>query len=166
MQDMINAFNTTGLSINASINSIGKGISIENTDPTRTLIIEDVTESKPAKFLGISGSPDVMGNLMVLMEALRNDDAEAINSVIEGLDRSIDETLNNRASAGAKIIRLQTTEVRLTEYSLEFTKLLSEVEDADITRLVADLAQQENIYLAALQAASKIIQPSLLNFLR
>ncbi len=166
LQDLINAFNTTGLSINASINSIGKGISIENTDPTRTLIIEDVTESKPAKFLGISGSPDVMGNLMVLMNALRNDDAESISSVIEGLDRSIDETLNHRASAGAKLIRLQTTEIRLTEYSLEFTKLLSEVEDADIIRLVADLAQQENIYHAALQAAGKIIQPTLLDFLR
>ncbi len=166
IQDLINAFNTSGISINASINSTGKGISIENTDPTKTLIIEDVEESKPAKFLGINGSPDVMGNLMVLMDALRKNDADSISAVIGGIDLGLDETLNHRASAGAKTIRLQTTEVRLTEYSLEFTKLLSEVEDADITQLVADLAQQENIYQAALQAAGKIIQPTLLDFLR
>jgi len=166
VQDLIDTFNTTTLSITASINSSGKGISIENTDPTKTLIIEDIRESKPAKFLGIAGSTDVMGSLMVLMNALRNNDTEGVSAVIEGLDKSIDDVLDNRAAAGAKIIRLETTEIRLTEYSLEFTKLLSEVEDADITKLVAELAQQENLYQAALQAAGKIIQPTLLDFLR
>jgi flagellar hook-associated protein 3 FlgL len=107
-----------------------------------------------------------MGNIMLLISALRNNDAELVSSIIGGIDTSIDETLNHRATAGAKMVRLETTSVRLTEYSLDFTRLLSEVEDADITRLVAELAQQENIYNSALQAAGKIIQPSLLDFLR
>jgi len=165
VQDLIDTLNATGLSITAAINSTGKGISITNDDQTMTLVVKDIEESKPARMLGIAGSPDVMGNLLVLADALRENDREVVNSVIEGLDSSLDAILNNRASAGAKMIRLESTELRLTEYNLSFTKLLSDTEDADLTKLVADLAQQENTYTAALQAAAKIIQPSLLDFL-
>jgi len=165
VQDVIDALNSTGLSITASINSISKGISVTNTDEARTLIIKDIEDSRPAESLGIAGSPDVMGSLLVLMDALRENDRHVVNSVIEGLDLSLDELLNYRASAGAKVIRLETTDLRLTEYSLNFTKLLSETEDVDITKLIADLAQQESVYQSALNAAAKIIQPSLLDFL-
>ena len=44
-------------------------------------------------------------------------------------------------------------------------ELLSEVEDADLTELVTQLAMQETSYQSALIASSKIIQPSLLDFL-
>jgi flagellar hook-associated protein 3 len=165
VQDLVDLLNSTGLSIRAAINSVGKGISIENLDPTQTLIIKDIDETKPAAALGIEGSPDVMGNLLVLIEALRENNREVVNSVIDGLDDSLDEILNQRATAGAKSIRLETTQLRLTEYSLSFTKLLSEVEDADLTKLVAELAQKENTYKAALQSAAKIIQPTLLDFI-
>jgi flagellin-like hook-associated protein FlgL len=166
VQDMIDALNSTGLSITAAINSTSKGISITNTDPEKTLIIKDIRESKPAEAMGIAGSPDVMGSLLVLIDALRENNSEVVGSVIGGLDRSLDEVLNYRGSAGAKTIRLETTDLRLTEYSLSFTRLLSETEDVDITRLIADLAQQEAVYQSALNAAAKIIQPSLLDFLR
>ena len=49
---------------------------------------------------------------------------------------------------------------------LSFSRLLSDVEDADLTTVITDLATLENNYQAALAAAGKIIQPSLLNFLR
>lgn len=166
VQDMIDALNSTGLSITAAINSTSKGISITNTDPDKTLIIKDIRESKPAEAMGIAGSPDVMGNLLVLIDALRENNSEVVRAVIEGLDLSLDEILNQRGSAGAKSIRLETTDLRLTQYSFSFTRLLSETEDVDITRLIADLAQQEAVYRAALNAAAKIIQPSLLDFLR
>jgi len=74
--------------------------------------------------------------------------------------------LTQRASAGSKLMGLESTEVKHTDLSLNYTKLLSDTEDADITQLVADLATQETLYQAALQSAAKIIQPSLLDFLR
>ncbi|MBU1318662.1 MAG: flagellar hook-associated protein FlgL [candidate division Zixibacteria bacterium] len=166
VQDVVDAINSSGLDITAAINSTSKGISITNNDDTKTLIVKDIDESKAAHQLGIAGSPDVMGSLLVLIDALREDDAEVVRSVIEGVDSGRDGLLDHRAAAGARVIRLETTELRSTEYRLNFTKLLSETEDADITKLVADLAQQESLYTAALQAASKIIQPSLLDFIR
>jgi flagellar hook-associated protein 3 FlgL len=43
---------------------------------------------------------------------------------------------------------------------------LSEEEDADMTKLITELATHENAYQAALLSAGKIIQPSLLDFMR
>jgi flagellar hook-associated protein 3 FlgL len=164
--DMIDAFNNSGLAIQASINPDGKGIQIESTVVGQTLMIQDNLESRPAATMGIAGSPDVLGNLIFLVDALREDDQKSINHVIDSLDDGINHILNQRASVGAKLIRMETTQSRLEYYSLEVTKLLSETEGADITKLVADLATQENIYQAALNSAAKIIQPSLLDFIR
>ena len=74
--------------------------------------------------------------------------------------------LNERAAAGAKVIHMETTLNRLEEYEVYYTKLLSDVEDADLTKLITDLAMQENAYNAALNSAAKILQPSLLDFIR
>ena len=43
--------------------------------------------------------------------------------------------------------------------------MLSSVEDADLTKVLTDLASLETSYQAALTAAGKIIQPSLMDFL-
>ncbi|MCP4703060.1 MAG: hypothetical protein GY865_00495, partial [candidate division Zixibacteria bacterium] len=76
------------------------------------------------------------------------------------------QLLNQRASVGAKVIRLESANKRLSELDYNFNQLLSEIEDADLTKLVSDLAMKENSYQAAMMSAAKIIQPSLLNFLR
>ena len=82
------------------------------------------------------------------------------------LDDSLMHLLNHRSTVGAKTIQLETTERRLVDLELTFTELLSEVEDADLASLVTQLATYENNYKASLISAGKIIQPSLLDFLR
>jgi flagellar hook-associated protein 3 FlgL len=46
------------------------------------------------------------------------------------------------------------------------TKTLSENEDVDIEKAIMDLMTQENIHRAALSTGAKIIQPTLMDFLR
>lgn len=46
------------------------------------------------------------------------------------------------------------------------TKLLSNVEDVDITKAILDLKMQETAYQAALQAAGRIMTLSLMDYLR
>ena len=98
--------------------------------------------------------------------ALRNDDQEGTGLLLQNLDDSIQQLLNYRATVGARAIRLDTTDNRLLDIEVSFTTMLSGVEDADITKLVTDLSTQENAYKAALMATAKIIQPSLLDFIR
>ncbi|TFH55377.1 MAG: hypothetical protein E4G91_10715, partial [Candidatus Zixiibacteriota bacterium] len=150
----------------ASINAGRTGIQIVNNDPTRTLIVSNADNARSADALGIFGSTDLLGSMMLLVQSLRNNDRSSVSDLIGTLDSGLNTVLNHRASTGAKVIRMETTLSRLQDYTVNYTKLLSEVEDADITKLITDLAMAENAYQSSLNAAAKIIQPSLLNFLR
>jgi len=166
IQDVIDTINGSGLDVTASLNPSSTGIQIENNDPTVSLIIEDETGSELAKNLGIWGSTDLMGSMILLNKALLNNDQDGTGRLLENMDAGIQHLLNNRASVGAKAVRIEATASRLIDMELSFTKLLSDVEDADITKLATDLASQESNYQASLAASARIIQPSLLDFLR
>ncbi len=164
--DAIDAINNSGLSVLASINAAGTGIQIESTSNTETLIIEEWNGGNTAHDLGIYGSPDILGTMRILSETFKNNDGEAAGKLIGNLTEGINHLLNHRANVGAKVIRLESANRRLTDLDFNFNQLLSEIEDADLTKLVTDLAMKENSYQAAMLAAAKIIQPSLLNFLQ
>ncbi|MBK7141046.1 MAG: flagellar hook-associated protein FlgL [bacterium] len=166
VQDLLDRINNSILDVTASINPSGRGIQIVNDDPTRSFAIEEVGTSRAAKNLGLYGSSDMMGILNMLASALKTDDQEGTGLLIGALDKSIEHLLTSRATAGARGIRLETTAARLTNQELDFTELLSDVEDIDLPTAVTQLATYENGYQAALMAASKIIQPSLMDFLK
>ncbi|MFQ5498437.1 MAG: flagellar hook-associated protein FlgL [Candidatus Zixiibacteriota bacterium] len=166
VQDLLDKFNNSGLDITASINPDGRGIQVVNNDQNRSFTIEDVGTSRAARTMGLFGSSDMMGTMLVLNNALINDDQEGTGLILEHLDAAIQHLLNNRAGTGARGIRLETTNTRLIDQELNVTQLLSDVEDADISKLITDLASMENNYRASLMAAAKIVQPSLLDFLR
>lgn len=166
VQDLLDAINSSGLTITAAINDGGTGIQITNNDPTKTLVVTDNDDRRTASRLGIAGSGDVLGSMMFLVHALRENDRENVSRIIGTLNEALNKVLNERAAVGAKVVRMDTTQARLEQYELSYTRLLSEVEDADLTQLITQLAMQENAYTAALNAAAKIIQPSLLNFIR
>jgi flagellar hook-associated protein 3 len=166
VQDIINELNASGLDIEASINANGTGIQVVPTIDTETLIIENSDSSRTASVLGIAGSPDMIGTLILLETALRNDDRETVEALNGDIDLAIRDLLSTQAMVGARAIRVQTSLARLEKTEVDVTSLLSGVEDADITKVVTDLAREENVYQAALAATAKIIQPSLLNFIQ
>lgn len=166
VQDLMDAFANTGLNISAQINADGRGIEIINNDPNQSLTIIDETDRTAAKDLGIYGSGDMMGSLLVLVHALRTNDQDGTARLLENVDLSIQHLLSSRASVGAKAMRLETTAARLISLQFTYESLLSEVEDADITLLVTQLATQEAAYRASMMATAKIIQPTLMDFLR
>ncbi len=166
VQDLLDRLNSSTLDITASINDDGTGIQIVNNDTTKSLTIEDVGAGRSAKTLGIYGSSDMMGSLLVLINALKGDDQEGCGILLENLDESIQQLLNTRGTTGSRAMRLENTRTRLVDQDVSFTKLLSNVEDADMTELITQLSTQENNYQAALMSASKIIQPTLLDFLK
>ena len=107
----------------------------------------------------------MLGSLMVMIDALKNDDAEAVGSLLENFDNAMAQAQEIRAGVGTTTMLFETSQSRLTKLELSFTDLLSSVEDADLTKVLTDLASLETSYQAALTAAGKIIQPSLMDFL-
>jgi flagellar hook-associated protein 3 FlgL len=166
VQDLLDDLNNSALDITASINNSGRGVQIVNNDPYRSFTIQEVDGGLVAKQMDLFGSSDMLGSLLVLANALRESDQEGVNRLIQNFDDAMTHTLDMRSTVGTAGMRLENTAGRLQDLQLGFTKLLSEEEDADLTKVITDLAAHENAYQAALMAAAKIIQPSLLDFLR
>lgn len=166
VQDALDLFNNSSLDITVSVNRDNNGLRIENNDNTRSLTIEDVDGGSLSKKLGIFGSTDMMGSMLVLIHSLEKNDRFGIELMEKNLDDVSANLLRNISITGSKSKRLEATSFRITDQNLNITKLLSEVEDADFSKLITDLAMTENSYQASLLASAKIIQPSLLNFLQ
>ena len=130
------------------------------------MIIEDGDLSQMASQLGLEGATDMLGSIMLLSNALHNNDRELAEQLVGTVDKALQGILVDRGTVGARISQMDRTLFRHEANYINFTKMLSDVEDADIIKLVTQLANEENLYQAALLASSKIIQPSLMDFLR
>lgn len=69
------------------------------------------------------------------------------------------------ADLGARYVRLQLTESRLSDQQIEFEDLLSTNEDADMVETIVKYNSYESIYNASLSVAAKTVKNSLLDFL-
>jgi len=109
---------------------------------------------------------NIFGVLKDLEDGLRNNDTTKISEQMERLSNALDQILRTRARAGGKLNLLETTENYLANFKLNTEQILIETEDTDITKAIMDLTTLETAYQTSLAAAAKIIQPSLLNFLK
>jgi flagellar hook-associated protein 3 FlgL len=82
------------------------------------------------------------------------------------LDAQIDNVLQQRSELGARTNRMELSVSRIDDLELSTTTLLSNTEDADLSKVIIDLKAQENVQRAALAVGARIIQPSLVDFLR
>ncbi|MFS0674203.1 flagellar hook-associated protein FlgL [Ornithinibacillus sp. 179-J 7C1 HS] len=89
-----------------------------------------------------------------------------IEASIEDIDSNIDNILNARADLGARMNRLDLIENRLSSQKISATQMMSKNEDVDYEEAITKLITQESIHRAALSTGSRIIQPSLIDFLR
>lgn len=101
-----------------------------------------------------------------LKTALNNGDTDTIQKTLGRIDKVMENLLSVRADIGAKMNRLELTKKRLESQSINFTKLLAENEEADIAEVIMNLKMNENVYRASLSAGARIIQPTLVDFLR
>lgn len=150
----------------ASLDSAKKGISIESTILGESLVVSDGDDKKSAHNLGISGSPDILGALLFLMEGLNNGDYEVLSESLETLNLSLEEISTHQSETEAKLKRVENIEARLRHFQPDIAQLLSELTQADTVRATAYLADQQSTFESALQKRAAMIQPEFLNFIR
>jgi len=118
----------------------------------------------------VFGDPNTANNAFVLLrnlsESLRNGDLDGVGEAIELIDQRMDKLLAVRADIGAKTNRIELAESRLKDISTNLTNLLAKTEDADMAEVIMNITMAENVYQASLAAGSKVIKPSLVDFLR
>ena len=70
------------------------------------------------------------------------------------------------ADLGSRYVRLQLTENRLSSQKVDFTELMSNNEGVNLVDTVIAFGSAEVVYNASLNAASRVVRNSLLDFLR
>jgi flagellar hook-associated protein 3 FlgL len=70
------------------------------------------------------------------------------------------------ADLGSRYVRLELTESRLSTQKVDFEDLLSKNEEVDLVETAIKFNSAETIYNASLSAASRVVQNTLLDFLR
>ena len=133
-------------------------------------------------------------NQIKKVESMKNEerysgteDQKALDDILEGLNKQNDlakdqmtkafekgigqmqsyqeQISNAKADVGNRIQRLDLTKSRLTEQKTNFTSLKSENEDIDLEEVVVNYTAAQLVYNAALSAASKVVQQTLLDFI-
>jgi flagellar hook-associated protein 3 FlgL len=109
---------------------------------------------------------DIFQTLMDLRDALKADDPGQVADVLDDLDTASHQLITAQSRIGAKENRVESALSWLQDENLNIVKLLSETEDADFIKEIADLEQQEVIYQSTLALGGRIILPSLIDFIK
>lgn len=111
-------------------------------------------------------SEDLFKKIDKFIDGLDQSNQTVIEDSIGTLDGSIDKVINTRADLGARMNRLELIEDRLSSQQINAKSMMSKNEDIDYEKVITKLTAQESVHRAALSAGSRIIQPTLLDFLR
>ncbi len=111
--------------------------------------------------------PGVFTALKGLIDNLGLFDSAAVGSTsLQAIDDALDNVLKSRADVGARIQRSQSVADRLADLQVRQRSLLSNLQDLDFAEGITELAMAETTYRASLAAGARVLQPSLLDFLR
>lgn len=108
----------------------------------------------------------ILASLKNLSTDLRSGNSAGINNALGNIDANIDNVLTLRAGLGARTNRMTALQEQLDYTSANLTQSLSGIEDADMAKTITDFTNSQNVYKAALSVGAKIIQPSLVDFMR
>lgn len=144
----------------------------------------DQTDTGEIKFdigVGVRVSANITGddvfggvgdndNIFLVMKDLSRElglgNQGAIGAILGRLDSRNEAFLQTRADVGARQNRIELSQARLEDISLNLQTLQAKEEDADIPGVITNLKTDENVYNASLSVGAKIISTSLVDFLR
>lgn len=121
------------------------------------------TASPDEKEMGRFG---VIDTVKGLISGLEDSQKDLIYKTMSELDYHIEKMTSYQAKVGALYESLSTMEDQLNYQKIKHKKQLSKIEDADVYRASSDFKKTETLLQSTLLASNKLLQPSLLNFLK
>jgi flagellar hook-associated protein 3 FlgL len=112
------------------------------------------------------GGANLFDTLDELSNALRSGDLAGVGTQIAELETSQTRITSALSDVGTRLNRVERAQTAAETSELDLTTSLSSLEDTDLTRETINLKAQEVAYQAALAATARLVQPSLVDFLR
>jgi flagellar hook-associated protein 3 FlgL len=111
-------------------------------------------------------SQDIFQTLIGIRDDLLAGDQSSLqNARLTELDVAREQFSQAQSRVGAVQNRLDRTELEIEDFQVQLQELLSDSIDADFAEVLINLNAQSNAFQAALSAAARAIQPSLLDFI-
>jgi len=101
-----------------------------------------------------------------ISDKIRSGDKDGLNQSLNNLDSAGDLMKSALSDVGARYNRITQMKDSAQDRLLTVTSQLSDIEDVDLPKTIMELQVQQTSYQAALAASAKVIQPSLIDFLR
>ena len=114
-----------------------------------------------------SGPPSgFLNDLIALRDALKIGTSTAVATVQPKLEFSENQLVNALSEQGAVQLRIEVTQNQQSTRATNLEKLVSNEADADLATSAVKLSQTSTAYQAALSSATKVLQMSLLDYLK
>ncbi len=101
-----------------------------------------------------------------IIDAMKSGDADAMDTGLQNLDKASDLVKSTLSDVGARYNRVTQMKQSAEDRLMSVSSQLSDIEDVDLPKAIMELQLQQTSYQAALAATAKVIQPSLIDFLR
>ncbi|HEU5081265.1 MAG TPA: flagellar hook-associated protein FlgL [Opitutaceae bacterium] len=155
--------------VNATRDAAGNVTSVAYAGDTgqASVKLSDVSSIAPGTTNATNtGITDFINNLVSLRDALNSGSATTVSATQPNLITSENMLVNSLSEHGAIQLRIEINQKQEQSRSDQLDKLVSDEADADMASTVVKLSQTSNAYEAALSSASKILQMSLLDYLK
>lgn len=148
---------------------------LELTDPTSGAILHVDTRAVVRATQDVArfaGTVDTFTTIDGIIADLRNTSLslDEVQARMEGrlseLIRNQDSVLDAIGRAGAATTRLLSTDSRLSDQQLTVTQRLSQVEDIDVAQSILSMTRAQQSLELAQMTASRVLQTTLLDYLR
>ncbi|MFS4458455.1 flagellar hook-associated protein FlgL [Bdellovibrio sp. HCB2-146] len=109
---------------------------------------------------------NIFSTLKDLQISLTTNDKEGVQSALDSLDQAISQVVLSRAEVGSRIMAVNNTMDSLQKAVVDNKVTASQLEDADAFQVISDINKSDSALKATLETSGKLIQRSLLDFLR
>lgn len=109
---------------------------------------------------------EFIGRLVELRDAMYTGDVDAVSTLRQGLDESEDNILAGLGELGAIQLRIEASHTQQTVWKDNIERVVSSEADIDLADAMVQLSQASVAYEAALSSSSRILQLSILDYLR
>ncbi len=123
-------------------------------------------ETQGTSYSWRSNGINIFKTLKDLEISLKANDKSGIQDSLESIDEALAQVILTRAKLGARVSTIEKTFETLQQAQIDAKLVKSQAEDVDTFELVNNINKAENTLQASLQTSTKLMQPSLLDFLR
>lgn len=183
IQTVLRKINDSGASVKASLDPVTGSLNLTSTVPHQIWL--EPVEGTALVDLGLlretgNGDPpqnwhpdafvsgaNLIDQIISLRDALITGDQKRIGgSILGGLDMGLNNLLQNIAELGSNTERLEIASKRLLDETGVLGDWKSRISDLDVTEAITAMSMMEYTRKAAYQVAGRILQTTLMDFLR